>query len=349
MTSNLPTALRNRARPADTLEAAYRRIWRRSVRSCWPLLGAFCTLIAVNAVEAGDRPTASASRLVSMQEFIRLVGPEEAARLFREASDRAVSAPFEVSRSGSTLHLRGPINEASAAAFEQALNEGPTDTLYVTSDGGYVDAGLTIGRLVRDHGLAVVVEDQCVSSCANYIFTAGRTRTIAPGAVVVWHGNAAQKDIREFDQCDRAASSFDGLPLLPDEVEEMRTSQPQREARRQTELAFFASIAVDDYIARVGQEPRYYGNFTMTVDDMAQFGVRSVTAPPGYGTREFCRTLTRQRGTDLHCVAVTDRLIAYERARRALGEVCQQDGTLRIHTGAALSVHTATNAVRSER
>lgn len=302
-----------------------------------------------DAAESGTGNSGSASRLLSTEEFIRLVGPEEAARLFREASGRAVEAPSEVTRDGPTLRFRGPIHEASAAAFENALNQGPADRLYVTSDGGYVDAGLRIGRLVRDHGLAVIVEGYCVSSCANYIFTAGRTRTIAPNAVVVWHGNAAQKDQREFDQCGRTVSSFEGLPLLAEEIDEMRASKPQRIARRQAEIEFFASIGTDDYIARAGQEPRFYGNFTMTVEDMAKFGVRNVTAPPDYGTRDFCRAVNQQRGTDLHCIAVTDQDIAYERARRALGEACQPDGTLRIRTSTALNAHAATVPSRSDR
>jgi hypothetical protein len=190
-----------------------------------------------------------------------------------------------------------------------------------------------MGRLIREHGLAVVVEEHCVSSCANYIFVAGSRRTIAPGAAVVWHGNAGQKDWREFDRCGTKVSSFLGIPFLPAEIEERRAGADASILRREAELAFFASVGVDDYIARVGQEPKFHGNFTMTVDAMAKFGLTGVNAPADYGSRRFCQRINRARPeAQLHCIDVTDHMLAYERARRALGEVCQPNGTLRIRT-----------------
>ncbi|XVO23279.1 MAG: hypothetical protein HEQ15_12960 [Betaproteobacteria bacterium] len=280
-----------------------------------------------------DPPQTGERRYVSADEFKRLVGPEEYARLLREASDRADEVAFELSRAGAVLHFRGPINEKAAIAFEEELGRGATQELRITSDGGSVDAGLRIGRLVRIHGLHVVVEGTCVSSCANYVFTAGRTRTITTGAVVVWHGNTAQKDGREMDQCGAKKSSFDDLPNLPEDFELRRANADEMTRRREAELAFFASVGVDDYIARVGQEPKFYGNFTMSVDAMAMFGLRGVKAPADYGSRRFCQRINRARPEgQLHCIAVTDHMLAYERARRALGEVCQPDGTLRVRT-----------------
>jgi hypothetical protein len=190
-----------------------------------------------------------------------------------------------------------------------------------------------MGRLVAKHRLTVIVDEYCVSSCANYLFTAGARRIITQGSVVVWHGNAFQKIGREFDQCGRTVSSFDGSPWSPADIAE-RTSDADGIAQRRAEdLAFFKEVGVNDYITRAGQEPVFYGNFTMTVSDMAKFGLVNVKAPPGYGTRQYCRALNRRNPSmTVHCIAVTDKMLAYERARRTLGEVCQSDGTLRNRT-----------------
>lgn len=68
-------------------------------------------------------------------------------------------------------------------------------------------AGRHVGRWVRDMGLVVEVDVICFSSCADYIFPAGRARVIRADAFVGWHGNertfhvqAARKGIRLEDQ-----------------------------------------------------------------------------------------------------------------------------------------------------
>jgi hypothetical protein len=49
--------------------------------------------------------------------------------------------------------------------------------------------GRRIGQWVHDMGLVVEVDKVCFSSCANYIFPAGRGRVIRADSFVGWHGN----------------------------------------------------------------------------------------------------------------------------------------------------------------
>lgn len=272
-------------------------------------------------------------RYVSEEELRKLVGPDEFARLLREAERLATEAPVFVSREADTIRAKGPINAEMARLIEAELNLGGVTTLVIRSGGGYVESGISIGHLIADAGLTVVVDGYCVSSCANYIFTAASQRTIPPGAYVVWHGSPHQKDGREFERCGQTVSVFDGLPWLLEEIAEVRDDAAGIARRRQRHDLFFERIGVNEFITRAGQEPVFHGNFTMSVEAMARFGLTNVEAAPDYGTPAYCAAVNQKRPTlGLHCLEVTDRIIAYERARRALGEVCNSEGRLEIDT-----------------
>ncbi|MCH8537198.1 MAG: hypothetical protein LAT66_05425, partial [Alkalimonas sp.] len=196
-----------------------------------------------------------------------------------------------------------------------------------------IDAGIKIGHLIHEHAIDIEVVDYCISCCANYLFTAAVHKTIHDGAMVVWHGNSQQKDFREFDQCNRTTSSFDGMPMDQDEIDALSSPEAQLEwqDRREREQAFFQRIGVNEFIARVGQEPVFVGDFTMTVADMHKFGVTNVSAPSAYASAEHCQTMQTTKPS-LACIAVTAAHFDYEQARRRYGEVCAEDGTLLINS-----------------
>ena len=51
---------------------------------------------------------------------------------------------------------------------------------------------MKIGLWIFDHELDVIVDELCFSSCANYIFTAGKNKIIEKDAIVGWHGSEQQ-------------------------------------------------------------------------------------------------------------------------------------------------------------
>src|SRR4051812_34885941 len=106
-------------------------------------------------------------------------------------------APPSVSRSGPTVVYDGLLNDAGLRQLAKILEADGIRELQITSGGGSVDAGIKVGNLVFDKGLDVIVAKSCLSSCANYVFTAGRRKQILPGAIVAWHGSVLQKDFRE--------------------------------------------------------------------------------------------------------------------------------------------------------
>ena len=83
--------------------------------------------------------------------------------------------------------------EANAGVFELYESAQPKPTaLWIESQGGSAGAGMQLGSWVFDNGLDVEVDTYCFSSCANYVFPAGRTKVLASRASLMWHGGVTQ-------------------------------------------------------------------------------------------------------------------------------------------------------------
>lgn len=92
---------------------------------------------------------------------------------------------------GSTLCFTGDIDRDSAARAEALLADRSLTAMVVTSDGGEVTAAVRLARALRARGLLLVVKSHCISSCANFLFPAARTKAVAPNGLLVFHGGIA--------------------------------------------------------------------------------------------------------------------------------------------------------------
>lgn len=90
-------------------------------------------------------------------------------------------------RDGDIVRYEGPINHAASAALRRSFDEGARH-LHINSNGGDVAAGLSIARKMRELGVSVKVLSYCMSSCANYVFLAGLEKSLAPQAILGFHG-----------------------------------------------------------------------------------------------------------------------------------------------------------------
>ena len=174
----------------------------------------------------------------------------------------------QVTRSPGRLGYAGSLTADGLEQLKRA-DDPSVRTLAIRSPGGDVAVGIAFGEWVHGRGLDVVVVDFCISSCANYVFTAARTKRVVPGAFVAWHGNSHQLDMRA-QIADAAAS--------PEEAE--RAFGFMRELRTK-EAAYFAKIGVSECLCRIGTERlESPGLFTMSPADMQRFGVDNVLAAP---------------------------------------------------------------------
>lgn len=248
---------------------------------------------------------------MTAEEFVAAFGQEGEAAL-REIQLEYIPK-YTITRQGDELRIEGGIIIGMHEEVRQNLSDRLVRKIVVDSPGGDVHEAMKIGRLIHDHALDIKVVGICASSCASYLFPAARKKFIEPGARVVWHGNRHQKDFREDAIC---------------------RGQGQLLAGMEREREFFRSIGADEYIARVGQEPVFHGDFTISVQDMQLFGVTDVYAEPDYGSQAFCERLAARTGERLACVAVTPDALAQEEVRRRNGEVCDQNGLLKVKNAA---------------
>ncbi|MET0327805.1 MAG: hypothetical protein ABW163_03440 [Luteimonas sp.] len=215
---------------------------------------------------------------------------------------------------GTQLHYYGRFNEAGAERLRAVLSDA-TDLreLHIASPGGDGLASIDIGTQIQARDLAVVVVGEgCASGCANYVFTPARQRTIAPGSVVFWHYSCPpRKPERRARIARRLRSSFDTASFRYKAEDETGAIEDpaalranfeqnidalvdafltmQRKAR-EGHTRIYDATGIDDRIIcltdhlRLPEVPERHVGFmyTLSVEDMARFGVCDVRARPDY-------------------------------------------------------------------
>lgn len=168
----------------------------------------------------------------------------------------------------------------------------------IDSQGGDVKAALKLARWIQANGLDVRVRSVCYSACANYIFIAGKKKILNSGAFVAWHGDAYQKDIREFVaefrkvldklKIEQKISVEDRAYLQDNHLKFINLTRLQRE-----QSEFYKLVGVDPMMGRFGQEPINYPSdgWSFTLPAMKLLGIQNVVADEDYGSnRYFGRT-----------------------------------------------------------
>lgn len=170
--------------------------------------------------------------------------------------ERARAEPATVRVQGDTIYYTGNFSKASSAAFDAAvagISRGQLTRLVISSGGGDTVEGRHVGRWVRDRALVVEVDVICFSSCADYVFPAGRARVIRADAFVGWHGNERQFDVLA---ARTGISVADQLATVPpaDVAPGPRAAFVQEALRsfavtQKDEAAFYASLGLNDAFA----------------------------------------------------------------------------------------------------
>lgn len=185
------------------------------------------------------------------------------------AAGQSVAPVVEVR--GDAVVFQGRIDGGSLAEFRHALEDSTLKRLVITSRGGLVASALELAALVHERHMDIEVPMACLSSCANYVFPAGRRKTIGHPGAVAWHGNMAH--VLYLDQHGQGTWS----------AEQMAGAREL--AAREAE--FFRSIGVDGFVCWFAKIAPYNvaDFYYLSAADMERFGIRDVTlldatAPP---------------------------------------------------------------------
>lgn len=158
-----------------------------------------------------------------------------------------------VSIKNKELVYEGPIsqqnNERAFALYEKA-KEKPS-LLAITSGGGNVDLGMDLGEFILKHNLDIKVSTFCFSSCANYVFTAGKNKWLGENAILGWHGDAASAYWRDSD-IDAMVSHLEGEEKSKkwQELRQYYNDITRRSVAR--EKRFFEQISTDHALLTIG-------------------------------------------------------------------------------------------------
>jgi len=175
--------------------------------------------------------------------------------------------PLAVTRFDDTLVYYGLLSSDGLARLK-ANDNGTARTLLIRSGGGDVSAGMDFGDWVFARHLDVVVDEGCLSSCANYVFPAGKSKTFLPGSLVAWHGNNIQPEAETDIEAELPSKDWPAARKLLVTL-------------RAREAAFYAKIGVNECLDRFGLDVLgRHGFFTMSAEDMARFGVKDVHGAP---------------------------------------------------------------------
>jgi hypothetical protein len=154
-------------------------------------------------------------------------------------------------------------NEEAAHLYDQTSK--PPERLLITSNGGQVMDGLELAEWIHENQMDVEIGEQCLSSCANYVFPAGRKKWIRRDSVLIWHGSAWQE-------------SFDNMANP-----KHQNFAPLMKETRIRETQFFESISVDHLLpvhgqraGRLGGRLRRTWGFDYSIDDLERLGVTDI-------------------------------------------------------------------------
>ncbi|MCU0244932.1 MAG: hypothetical protein MUC42_00060 [Bryobacter sp.] len=201
---------------------------------------------------------------------------------------RAKAEPAQVRVQGDTVYYTGNFSKASSAAFDAAvagIARGQVTRLVISSGGGDTVAGRHVGRWVRDMGMVVEVDTICFSSCADYVFPAGRARVIRAHAFVGWHGNERQFDVlakrRGVSVADVLAEHIPKNLSPEQRAAFMQEISASMKTTQRDEVNFYAQLGLNDAFAvcavgdvlekRPGSAGRIGWGFSIA--DMARFGM----------------------------------------------------------------------------
>lgn len=181
------------------------------------------------------------------------------------------------------LHYTGPVDAGANRrlfALYDSLEHKPT-RMVITSKGGEVSSGLELGQWVHAHRLDLRVPEYCLSSCANYVFTAAARKSVAGSAVVGFHGGASST---EFKLDDATQAMFDALGKEQQDAFWARFKEDMQ-PMVEREAAFFRLVGVDRAITTYGQASRFEhtpgDGWTYTQDGFAHFGVKDIEVSDG--------------------------------------------------------------------
>ncbi len=180
-----------------------------------------------------------------------------------------------------TVSQSGMISGGDLDRFRAVFDE---DVKYLTVDskGGDVYEAVQIGMILKEAKVTVIVRGLCLSSCANYFFTAGEKRII-DGGLVGFHGNATAL-AADYGGAEELLES--SMPFWIKLFYSQESKEEKIRDMRQTiklEKEFFADLGISQELFDITQladkgkgDGQNYVFLLPTPSTFAGYGIRNV-------------------------------------------------------------------------
>ncbi len=212
-----------------------------------------------------------------------------------------------VYREGANIFYEGELSFYGLEQIKQKAKNIKSEIkwLVINSGGGEIGVSMDIGLWIFENGLNVRISDGCMSSCANYVFPAGKKKIIDDNAIVAWHGSALQADFDSppednhnlIEQIDDHLKTIIKDPVKREEEKRRILKDTNQYIIDMTskQKSFFNKIGVDENITIIGQDAKYSVEdyWFLSVEDMAKFGVKNLIAPVDYPKTDVSRFNTK--------------------------------------------------------
>ena len=193
-------------------------------------------------------------------------------------------------------------------------NEDEITTVRINSDFGLTNQAILIGYWIYDNGVDVIVDEVCISVCANYIFTAGKNKIIEDFAIVGW-SDSPQRQVYEarslgisVEDLIRRDVSEDppetGAPTSERELERIIHASVQYfETEIEQEQQFLDWIGLQEDALVYGFRNvdfdveflplHLFEGWTFSIEDMAKLGIENVIYDSDYEYPSMLSTIER--------------------------------------------------------
>jgi hypothetical protein len=185
----------------------------------------------------------------------------------------------------------GKLTESGLEMFINLLDEHRDNVrwLEIESEGGEINTGMSFGEIIHKNKLNVSIPNYCLSSCANYVFTAANKKSLGNNALVGFHGGASS-EVLDKSQIEEQVASFPKEQR--ESIRNQITAQLAKyiESAQKREKLFFQRIGVNQEITTLGHAQQYkslydsenYVAWFYENEDLEKLGVKNVhvTNPP---------------------------------------------------------------------
>ena len=122
-----------------------------------------------------------------MGEASNIAGTWKQGAPLPEQTTTGTGVPFVTVENEQTLRVTGKIKKGSFSLLKKMFNNN-IKNIILNSEGGDAFEGIKIADFIVKNNINVIVDGQCMSACANYIFIFGNKKIIKNNSIVCFHG-----------------------------------------------------------------------------------------------------------------------------------------------------------------